>query len=120
MNMIQGPIASDGGCDFRSIIPRGARLAVRFCRECGHPFYPQRVDQEFCDTPCRKEHHQRRARRGTEVYDLVMTWRRDRIRGAFSALTQTVSNWLAEDRTRDAAHKAIREAWKAQQKAMRQ
>lgn len=45
------------------------------CRECGGEFGAQRSHAAFCTTACRKVWHNRRQKRGAELYDVVMNWR---------------------------------------------
>lgn len=48
------------------------------CAECGNEFGSNRPHAEFCGTACRKVYNNRRAVRGAELYDIVMTWHLDR------------------------------------------
>jgi hypothetical protein len=48
------------------------------CAECGSEFGSDRAHAEFCGTSCRKTYNNRRAVRGAELYDLMMTMRFDR------------------------------------------
>ena len=89
---------------------------VDFCSECGHPYYPRLEAQEFCGTPCRNKFHKRRQKRGTELYDFAMRWRGKRLKGGFTALCQMVDDWLRDDKARRQEHRAIRDAFKKQQR----
>jgi hypothetical protein len=48
------------------------------CAECGEPFQTNRRDAEFCGDAHRKAYNNRRAVRGAEMYDLMMTLRFER------------------------------------------
>lgn len=91
-----------------SMQPRNAP-PLRHCRECGHPFYARRDDQEFCRPTCRQNWHRRRYDRGAALYDFAMEWRGKRLKGGFTKLCQMVDEWLREERERRQAHKALRE-----------
>ena len=90
-----------------------------FCQECGQPFYPQRRDQSFCRPVCRQTLHRRRYERGAALYDFAMDWRGKRLRGGFTALCKMLDDWLHDERQRRAQHKALRDAYEAQQKEVR-
>lgn len=51
---------------------------IRCCAECSEEFTTNRREAEFCGDKCRKAYNNRRAVRGAELYDLVMTMRFDR------------------------------------------
>lgn len=95
---------------------RGAAPKVRFCRECGAPFYPGRTGQEFCKPGCRTRHHRRRYDRGAQLYDFAMEWRGKRLKGGFTRLCQMIDGWLADERQRGKEHARIREAHRRQAK----
>jgi len=98
------------------ILTRGdAPRERRYCKECGNPFWPSRHGQDFCPkSTCRSTFHQRRASRGTQLYDLAMEWRGKRRKGLFTELCRILDDWLYEDRERAKAHKVIREAHRRQ------
>jgi len=96
----------------KPIIARGAPLGVRFCRECGLPFHPTRVDQDFCATKCRQTLHHRRSMRGVALYDFAMEWRGKRLKGGFTELCRIIDEWLRDERDRRKAHASIRAAYK--------
>lgn len=100
-----------------AISPKGLPLALRYCQECGAPFYPARQDQVFCAAVCRREHHHRREGRATQLYDFAMDWRAKRGRGGFAEMCQIIDGFRAEDRARKAKHAEIRAAFEAQQQA---
>ena len=72
------------------------------CRECGAAYQaPSNRLRQFCSTACRRTFNNRRATRGADVYDLVMSLRFDReeakARGIFSLLCRMASNFRAID-----------------------
>jgi hypothetical protein len=67
------------------------------CRECGNSFSAQRATSEFCSTNCRTQFHNRRALRGAQLYDLIMTMRYDRAAGAWSMLCRMAASFKIED-----------------------
>lgn len=71
---------------------------LRYCAECGHPFYPTRVDQIFHSRPCKIAKHQRRINGGLKLYDAAMPWRIERPRGALVELTAVADQLAAEER----------------------
>jgi hypothetical protein len=102
----------------RAIKPKGTPpRGVCFCRECGHPFYPRREDQEYCAYTCRTRYHKRRYERGAQLYDFAMEWRGKRLKGGFTQLCQIVDEWLRDQRDRRKAHKEIKTEFERQQKA---
>lgn len=100
-----------------TILPKGQPLPLRYCQECGAPFFPARQDQVFCGSACRREHHHRREARALPLYDFVMAWRAKRGRGGFAEMCQIVDGFRAEDRERKARHAEIRAEFDAQQRA---
>jgi hypothetical protein len=78
-----------------------AREPERQCRECGSGFSSTRAHSEFCDGSCRRAFHNRKARRGAQLFDLVMALRFDRRRakelGAWSLLCRMATAFRAED-----------------------
>lgn len=49
-----------------------------YCRECGEAFVALRPHAAFCSNKCRKDWNNRRAVRGSIVYDALMSMRYDR------------------------------------------
>jgi len=96
----------------KGIPPRG----VCFCRECGHPYYAKREDQEYCSTKCRQNFHRRRYDRGAELYDFAMNWRGKRLKGGFTILCQILDEWLRQEKTRKAKCQKIRKAYEEEQR----
>jgi len=48
------------------------------CSNCGAEFEPRAANQQFCNPNCRKEWNNRRASRGTVLYDMMMAMRYER------------------------------------------
>ena len=82
-------------------IPDAQRKLMRGCRECGNAFTARRAGREFCSAKCRTDFHNRRARRGAELYDVLMNMRFDRANaedsGAWFLLCRMAANFKAED-----------------------
>ncbi len=85
---------------------------LQHCRECGHPFYAARKDQEFCRPKCRQDWHKRRYERGAALYDFAMEWRGKRLKGGFTRLCQMIDEWLRDERERKACNKAMHKGGK--------
>lgn len=51
---------------------------IRVCVECGEKFTHKKSFGKFCKNDCRRDWNNRRAVRGAELYDLVMSMRFDR------------------------------------------
>lgn len=70
------------------------------CRECGGGIVGDR-GKEFCRAECRSAFHNRRKRRGADLYDLLMAQRFDRDaaqhEGAWSFLCRMAAEFRAED-----------------------
>lgn len=84
-------------------IPPGhnrCRYPPRECQECGSPFTPARVDQQFCCDRCRKDHNSRRKERGLAAIDALHAWRGERKPGALTALSRLIDGFNREDRER--------------------
>lgn len=71
------------------------------CQECGGCFETKRREAMFCGDPCRKSHHNRRATRGAELYDLLMTMRYDRAHAKDEALWSHICALTSAYRTSD-------------------
>lgn len=100
-----------------AIQPKGVPpRPVSFCRECGHPYWPRRDDQEYCGATCRSAYHKRRYERGAQLYDFAMRWRGQRLKGGFTDLCQMLDEWLRDERDRRQARRAIRKSYQTQQK----
>lgn len=105
------PAAKCGGPSSRD--GREARASVRggACRECGATFCAQRYGQEFCGPGCRRSFHNRKARRGAQLYDLMMALRFERPRpkelGAWSLLCR----FAAACKAADDRERAGRRSW---------
>lgn len=74
---------------------------VRNCRECGALVMQGRKVKDFCDTNCRITWHNRRKKRGAEMYDLFMLLRYDRKNAAekqvWSLLCNMAMNFKEDD-----------------------
>lgn len=70
------------------------------CRECGALLQARRASCEFCSSACRQRFNNRRALRGADLYDVVMSLRVDRGKSgaALSLLSKMVSNFRDIDR----------------------
>jgi hypothetical protein len=72
----------------------------RFCREDGTPFFPVRVDQDFCCPQCRAAFNHRRKLYGLRVIDAALRWRIERPKDALSDLTVIVDRIAEDERER--------------------
>jgi hypothetical protein len=72
------------------------------CLECGVAFQPKKPHAEFCCESCRKAWHNRRMKRGAEIYDVVMTMRYNRDyaqkKGLTVLLVDLISAYQAADK----------------------
>ena len=70
------------------------------CRECGAPLQARRATREFCGASCRRRFNNRRALRGADLYDVVMSLRidRDKSGAALSLLCKMVARFRDIDR----------------------
>jgi len=103
--------------DAAPIRPKGIPpRPVSFCRECGHPYWPRRDDQEYCSSTCRSKYHKRRYERGAQLYDFAMEWRGKRLKGGFTRLCQIIDEWLRDERERRRANRKVRDAWLKEKK----
>lgn len=88
---------------------------MRCCQECGgalaRPAAPsgQRVD--FCCAACRKAFHNRRMKRGAELYDLFMAIRFDRSAATALKLWRIINRLASRFRAEDARQRAGRLSW---------
>lgn len=71
------------------------------CQECSKPFQSSKRHAAFCSTACRMAWNNRRAQRGSELYDLVMCMRYERglakALGLWSIVCHLCQLWKAED-----------------------
>jgi len=81
------------------------------CRECGQPFEGIRYSREFCSSPCRAAFHNRRSRRGAEIFDLAMGWRFDRRHAAQTKALTLLCRMLARFREEDRSARQGRHSW---------
>jgi hypothetical protein len=79
---------------------RQEMAAAATCRECGALLQARRAGCEFCNAVCRQRFNNRRAVRGADLYDVVMSLRVDRGKSgaALSLLSKMVSNFRDIDR----------------------
>lgn len=83
----------------------------RQCADCGEAFKTDRPEAKFCSTTCRKEYNNRRAVRGAELYDLMMTIRFDRKLAQDEQLWTHMCNLAAAYRNADKAKRNGRKSW---------
>lgn len=89
---------------------------LRTCIECGVKFEVHPKAGEFCTKPCRKKFHNRRAKRGAQLYDIFMSMR--------FARGQHPDDWTllcalgARFREADKALRNGRRSWQAHAKAL--
>lgn len=71
------------------------------CCECGTDLVIQDKSKEFCDTACRISFHNRRKKRGAEMYDLFMHLRYNRKEAqgkeVWSLICNMAMTWNEED-----------------------
>jgi hypothetical protein len=83
--------------------------ATRSCRECAQEFTTVKREGRFCSTECRKQHSNRRALRGAELYDLFMALRYERgmakAKGIWAIICRLGQEWKEED------DRAKRQSW---------
>lgn len=109
--------AADVPADAKPIRPRGKARDLRFCDECGHPFFPAAKHQTFCGEGCRHRSHNRDRLRGAELLREGLTWVRDTAaKGGITRVSRLLYRYRAEDRDRAEAHAAIRAAYEQQQR----
>jgi hypothetical protein len=87
---------------------------TKTCQDCGDSFQTDAREARFCSTKCRKEYNNRRAVRGAEMYDLLMTMRFDRGLAKDEQLWTHVCNLAAAYRNSDKAKRAGRKSWDPQ------
>jgi len=78
------------------------RKYVKVCVECGCQHHTARAETQFCGAECKKVWNNRRAQRGVQIYDLMMTVRHDRswatLHGVWSRATRLLQMWRDEDK----------------------
>lgn len=87
-----------------------ARLVA--CLECGGEFQPRKAGDDFCCTGCRKAFHNRRARRGALVYDLMMSLRFERKGAKLLGVWQALCRLASDVRQEDARERDGRRSWR--------
>lgn len=77
-------------------------MRTRTCLECGTPFKSRQYNSEFDTAVCKAQFNNRRASRGTVLYDLLMVAATDANRTAdFSdRATAYIAEWIIEDEMR--------------------
>lgn len=77
---------------------------MHHCRECGTAYPLRAKPSEFCSLECRRTFNNRRAMRGSEIYDLAMEMRFDRktakARKTFSHLCTLLGRFHDDDKAR--------------------
>lgn len=77
---------------------------TRHCHNCGEPYQPRRVDQNYCGRPCLVEAQNRELLRAKKLYRELYHWRKARGSGRMGKLLGDVSRvmdeFIAEDRRR--------------------
>lgn len=81
------------------------------CRECGSPFTPRRVTGAFCSGDCKRAFNNRRAMRGAELYDVVMSMRFDRAAAAEHQAWSLLCRMAMAFRAQDEAERSARKSW---------
>ena len=85
---------------------------TRTCIECGTAYRAARKDAEFCSSPCRIAHSNRRSERGKMLYDVLMINFYDRkFRALLDAWTRS-SRLCAHWRRQDKAEREGRRSWR--------
>jgi hypothetical protein len=96
-----------------------APAKVRECLECGGGIPAQaQASAEFCCDTCRKRWNNRRAVRGTELYDLVMIVRFDRPAAKLYAIWTLLSSIASAYRDADKVKRAGRRSWRRPQQVV--
>lgn len=94
-------------------IPATAKVGkfTRCCDECGSTFVTNRREATFCSDEHRKAWHNRRMKRGAELYDLVMSMRFDRKHAADEGLWSQVCAMASAYNTADKTLRGGRRSW---------
>jgi hypothetical protein len=90
------------------------RPAQAECRECGRPLVNKQA--QFCGPGCRADFHNRRAKRGAEIFDLAMAWRFDRRRAKKEKALSAMCRMLGQFRGEDWRDRAGRPSWDSVQR----
>lgn len=83
------------------------------CRECGRPFAVRRPTAEFCGAVCRSAFHNRKAARGSALYDVVMLIRYDRSAAESAELWSMLCKMAAAYKAEDDRGRDGRPSWDA-------
>lgn len=89
------------------------KLPVFFCAECGNPEHRTQPSKIFCSATCRQAQWNRRVNGGYKLYELAMSWRIERPKGAIARLGAAVDQLAAEERVMRARRAKIIAAHKA-------
>jgi predicted nucleic acid-binding Zn ribbon protein len=82
---------------------------VHPCLECGEPTKSQ---GEFCGRDCKTSFHNRRKRRGAELYDLYMAYRHERATVKTLGVWRIMNRMAALFRDEDRRERAGRRSWR--------
>jgi hypothetical protein len=87
------------------------RSSDSICRECGSPFSATRSTREFCGSYCRAKFHNRQARRGAQLYGLIMALRFDRVAAKETKALSIMGRMAAAFRAEDIRDRSGRRSW---------
>lgn len=96
----------------RRAIVRPAPPPERACLDCGEAFASAITSAEFCGNACRMAFNNRRAKRGAEIYDLVMALRHDRATATLLKVWRLINRLASIYRDEDRAERAGRRSWR--------
>jgi hypothetical protein len=82
------------------------------CQECGRSAETNQRDARFCSDPCRRDFNNRRAKRGAELYDLMMAHNYDRSSRRLYGTWSLVYRLLSAYRDADNAKRNGRQSWR--------
>jgi hypothetical protein len=94
------PLAAGGASLGFCLDANKKRERPKTCRECGAAFKARRASAEFCSKTCRADFHNRRARQGADLFDVLMAWRFDRAnaKGLLTLLCRMASAFKADEK----------------------
>lgn len=84
-------------------------LGVHPCLECGAA---TRSRGDFCGRDCKSSFHNRRKRRGAELYDLYMAYRHDRATATRLGVWRIMNRMAAAFRAEDRRERDGRRSWR--------
>jgi hypothetical protein len=78
-----------------------ASYPPRKCKLCGGDYQPHRADQGYCCAEHRIAYNALASRRGLQVYDALIRWRKSRgkKKGLLGDITHIIDGWIDEDRS---------------------